>query len=225
MTVDKSKVDLHAHHLEVVATNPLVKVTTKVIGDSGAVLADESRTLENHPAGVPLLVQWTPSGDESAARIEVTGYDANGSYWTTTLTPWSVSIPHEEVNFKTASWQIDDTETPKLEASFAKVTLALGLHPDLRATLFIAGHTDTVGDAASNLRLSRQRALAIAGWFRQHGLTIPIAYEGFGSSVLLVRTADQVDEPRNRRVDYILSMEEPQFASRGSFRPRWSRVP
>jgi hypothetical protein len=55
-------------------------------------------------------------------------------------------------------------------------------------------------------------------------LKIPIAFEGFGESALLVKTADEVDEPRNRRADYILSVEEPVFKSSG-FRPSWSRVP
>ena len=84
-------------------------------------------------------------------------------------------------------------------------------------------NTDTVGDASYNLLLSRQRAQAIAKWFRQRGLKIPIGYEGFGETALLVKTADEVDEPRNRRVDYILSVDEPVFKSSG-LRPTWYRV-
>jgi hypothetical protein len=36
-----------------------------------------------------------------------------------------------------------------------------------------------------------------------------IAFEGLGERSLLVKTADEVDEPRNRRVDYILALEPP----------------
>jgi outer membrane protein OmpA-like peptidoglycan-associated protein len=90
--------------------------------------------------------------------------------------------------------------------------------------LYIAGHTDTVGDAGYNLRLSRLRAQAIARWFRQRGLRIPIGWEGFGESAPLIATADNVDEPRNRRVDYILSVDEPVFNVLG-FRPSWNAVP
>ena len=36
--IDKSKVDLKEHHLELVASRPLAKVTIKVTGDSGTVL-------------------------------------------------------------------------------------------------------------------------------------------------------------------------------------------
>ena len=116
-------------------------------------------------------------------------------------------------------------EVPKLEAAYAK----LGEIPrqgqgqeDRSITLFIAGHTDTVGDGAYNMKLSRERARSIAGWFRKRGTRIPIAFEGFGETALAVSTADGVDEPRNRRVDYILSMDEPTMTTSG-FRPAWKR--
>jgi outer membrane protein OmpA-like peptidoglycan-associated protein len=224
VVIDKAKVDLNEHHLELKASRDLARVTLRVTGDSGAVLADVQRELSSYPAGKPLVVQWNPSSDEPVARIEVFAYDNDGYYKGIAITPWAVSIPHEEVNFKTDSAKVEDSERPKLEASYVKVTEALAKHPDLRVTLFIAGHTDTVGDAAYNLALSRRRAQAIARWFRQRGLTIPIGYEGFGESALLVKTADEVDEPRNRRVDYILAVDEPVFKSSG-VRPTWYRVP
>jgi outer membrane protein OmpA-like peptidoglycan-associated protein len=224
VSIDKAKVDLNEHHLELKASRDLAKVTLRVTGDSGTVLADVERELSSYPAGKPLVVEWNPSSDEPVVRIEVFAYDMDGYYKGIAITPWAISVPHEEVNFRTDSAQIDDSEKPKLDESYSKVTDALGKHPDLRVTLFIAGHTDTVGDASYNLRLSRQRAQAIAKWFRQRGLRIPVGYEGFGESALLVKTADEVDEPRNRRVDYILSVEEPVFKSSGA-RPTWNRVP
>ncbi len=224
LVIDKSKVDLVEHHLELRASRDLARVTIKVTGDSGAVLADDSRDLPPQPAGKPLVVGWSPSSDETAARIEVFVYDVEGYYKGVALTPWTVAIPHEEVNFPFDSSRVEESERPKLEASFVKVTEALASHPQLRVTLFIAGHTDTLGEAGYNLRLSRLRAQAIAHWFRQRGLKIPVAYEGFGESALLVKTADEVDEPRNRRVDYLLSVEEPVFKASG-FRPSWNRVP
>jgi outer membrane protein OmpA-like peptidoglycan-associated protein len=225
VAIDKSKVDLTEHHLEIKASRDLTKVTIKVVGDSGAVLADESHDLDKHPAGTPLVVRWSPSSDEPVARIEVFAYSVDGYYKGFALTPWAVAVPHEEVNFKTDSAQIEDSEKPKLEASFAKVSEALAKHREIQGVrFFIAGHTDTVGPAEYNLRLSRLRAQAIARWFRQRGLRIPIAWEGFGEYSLLVKTADDVDEPRNRRVDYILAVDEPTLKSSG-FRPTWNRVP
>jgi hypothetical protein len=38
-----------------------------------------------------------------------------------------------------------------------------------------------------------------------------------------VKTPDNVDEPRNRRVDYILSDDPPAYG--GGLRPAWKRIP
>ncbi len=225
LQIDKSKVDLAGHHLELKASRDLSKVAIKVFGDSGNIIADETHDLGPQPAGVPVVVTWNPGSDEAVVRIEVFAYDVDGYYKGIAITPWSVSIPHEEVNFKTDSAVIEDSEKPKLEASFKKVSEAVAKHPEIRGvTLFIAGHTDTVGEASYNLRLSRMRAQSIARWFRARGLRIAIASEGFGEYALLVKTPDNVDELRNRRVDYILSVDEPGFKVSG-FRPAWARVP
>jgi outer membrane protein OmpA-like peptidoglycan-associated protein len=74
-----------------------------------------------------------------------------------------------------------------------------------------------------NLGLSRKRAQSIAGWFRKSGLHIPIAFEGFGEQALGIATADNIDEPRNRRVDYILSVEDPVLRAT-DFRPVWKTI-
>ena len=222
--IDKAKVDLKEHRLEVRLSRAASTITLHVVGDSGAVLADESHEFSGAPAGTPLVVAWTPTSAETVAKIELMAYDTSGYYAGVAIIPWSVRIPHEEVAFRTGSAQIDDSEKPKLEASFTKITEALAGHGDLgKITLFLAGHTDTVGSDASNFKLSQARAQAIAVWFKKRGLGVPIAYEGFGESSPAVRTADEVDEPKNRRVDYILSIDEPSFRTTG-FRPSWKRA-
>jgi len=189
------------------------KVTIKVYDDSGVVLADEEQDFEGRAPGSALVVSWSPSSDAPVGRIEVFAYDSDGAYKGIAIVPWSVSIPHEEVNFRRDSADIDDAEKPKLEASFQKVTEAVALHKDLgKITLFIAGHTDTVGGSDDNRRLSLDRARAIANWFHDRGLPLPIAYAGFGEDAPKVKTADNTDEPQNRRADYIVGVEEPQVA-------------
>jgi len=112
-----------------------------------------------------------------------------------------------------------------LQASLVKINAALEAHQEIArgVRLFIAGHTDRVGNDAYNYRLSQARAQAIGHWFKVHGLRVPVAYEGFGESAPAVSTADGVDEPRNRRVDYILSVDEPSIRTTG-FHPVWKRV-
>lgn len=69
------------------------------------------------------------------------------------------------------------------------------------AHINVAGHTDTVGSAAFNQRLSVRRAEAIRKELVANGVA-PDAIEttGYGESDLAVPTADNVNEPRNRRV-------------------------
>src|SRR5258708_7468494 len=214
--VEKSKVDLKERHLEVKMSHPPGKVKITVVGESGATLADEQHDFAGHAAGAPLVVTWSPANDEAVATIDVVAYDTQGAWVGVQISPWFVAIPHEDVNFKTDKAEIEDSEAPKLEAAFAKLGEVLAkdaAHGKQHAgiTLFIAGHTDTVGNAGYNLKLSLARARAIAAWFRKRGVHMPIAYEGFGESALAVKTADNVDEPKNRRADYVLSDEPPRY--------------
>ena len=226
--VEKSKVDLKQHRLEVKMSHPAGKVKITVVGESGATLYDDTQDFAGRAAGTPLIVTWSPSTEEAVATIDVVAYDAQGSWVGVQISPWFVAIPHEDVNFKTDKSDIEDSETPKLEAAFAKLNEVLAKdaahgrqHPGI--TLFIAGHTDTVGNAGYNLKLSQARARAIAAWFRKRGVRMPIAFEGFGETALAVKTADNIDEAKNRRVDYILSDDPPRYG--GAFAPAWKRVP
>jgi outer membrane protein OmpA-like peptidoglycan-associated protein len=210
ITIDRAKVDLPGHKLEVKLSRACKKVRIKVIGGSGSVLAEVEKEFGGAAPGTALPVSWTPASEEDVAKIEVWGYDTEGYYVGVAVIPWKVSVPHEELNFDTDSDVIRAGEVSKLEASLTKIKDLVSKHADLgKITLFVVGHTDTVGTTDHNLVLSRRRARSIAAWFKEHGLKSPIAYEGLGKSALLVKTADQVDEPRNRRVDYILALEPP----------------
>lgn len=214
VTIDKSTVDLEKRRLEVRMSRPAGHVRVKVLTASGGLLADDDIDFRGRPANARLVVTWKPLSDEPVARIEVYAYDADDNYKGIAIVPWSLEIPHEEVTFETNSAVIRPAEEPKLEQSLEAIREAFEKHKDLgNVTLFIAGHTDTQGSAEHNRDLSRRRARAIAAWFRSHGLTLPIAYEGLGEHALKVPTADEVDEPRNRRVDYVLSLEPPRLKS------------
>lgn len=214
VTIDRAKVDLPGHQLEVKLSHPADKVRIKVIGESGAVLAEVEKPFQGAAANSALLVSWTPASEEAVAKIEVWGYDTDGFFSGVALIPWNFTVAHEEVNFETASDVIRPSEVPKLEATVARINEAVKKHSELgKITLYIIGHTDSVGSTESNLELSRKRARSIGGWFKAHGAALPVAYEGVGESAPLVKTADEVDEPKNRRVDYILALEPPAAKS------------
>jgi outer membrane protein OmpA-like peptidoglycan-associated protein len=222
--IDRSRVDLPGRKLELRMNHPAGKVEVRISGaQGGPLLVDETQDFTGRGPDETLVVTW-PDPHGEVARIDVRAYDAAGFWVGQALIPWSVSIPHEEVTFATDSAAIEAGQVGKLEGSYRLVSEALVRHRDLGPIkLFIAGHTDTVGASAYNLQLSQRRARAIAGWFRKRGLKVPIFYEGFGESALRVATADETDEPRNRRVDYILAVEEPSLRS-ATFRPSWKRA-
>lgn len=69
----------------------------------------------------------------------------------------------------------------------------------------VVGHTDTVGAAARNLELSRDRASAVRDALITRGIdAVVIATDGTGEERLLNRTADNVSEPINRFVEIVI---------------------
>jgi outer membrane protein OmpA-like peptidoglycan-associated protein len=66
----------------------------------------------------------------------------------------------------------------------------------------VVGHTDTTGTRAGNVELGLRRANAIRGRLIEAGIDASmIEATSHGESDLLVKTADGVAEPRNRRVE------------------------
>jgi len=66
----------------------------------------------------------------------------------------------------------------------------------------VVGHTDRVGAADLNFRLSRKRADAIKSMLVSQGVEPNLIHvDAHGESNPLIATADEVAEPKNRRVD------------------------
>ena len=69
----------------------------------------------------------------------------------------------------------------------------------------IIGHTDTVGDNQLNIQVSKKRAQEIANLLKKEGINeASMTVKGYGEEDLLVSTADNVDEPKNRNVEILI---------------------
>ena len=69
----------------------------------------------------------------------------------------------------------------------------------------VIGHSDTLGPAESNETLALVRANTIAAQLKELGLqNAAMTVESHGERNLLISTADEVAEPRNRRVEVTL---------------------
>lgn len=165
-----------------------------------------------------------PSPDGSVGQITVTG--ANGSQVLSqassgaaldgSTAPFAVSPAKLQRDFGAAM-----AARPPLPEHFllyfgqgseltpaSKVLLAQVLErAKARSALDISviGHTDTQGAANTNEALALERANTIAAELRQLGLPdVVLSVESHGERNLLVPTADEVAEPRNRRVEITL---------------------
>ena len=167
------------------------------------------------PAGTWLTVSWPTHGEADVVlRILLTCYDADDNFISLELFPWKLAIPHEDVNFASGRADIEAGEAPKLDAALEAIDTAVRRYGKVvKVKLYVAGHTDTVGDAGSNRALSLARARAIAGYFRKKGVKIPIFTAGFGEDQPAVPTPDETDERRNRRAEYILAVQPPARAA------------
>lgn len=165
--------------------------------------------------GTKLTVSWQPHGeDDVVLQVRLTCHDPDGFFAPMETFPWVLHIPHEEVVFATGKAEIAQEERPKLDDAYEKIVVAIRRYGKVvPIKLYVIGHTDTVGDAASNLSLSIARARSIAAYFRTKGIKVPILYAGMGETQLAVPTPDDTDEPLNRRADYVLKVEEPMRAS------------
>ena len=93
-----------------------------------------------------------------------------------------------------------DELTPESKADLQQILAALKDRP--LPDVQVIGHTDTVGDLLVNDRLSAQRAETVKGFLVEIGIPAGrITTAGRGEREPVVRTPDETDEPRNRRVE------------------------
>lgn len=112
-----------------------------------------------------------------------------------------------QINFDTASFTILQQETAKLDTIGREM---LGAAPT--SIFVIDGYTDTVGSGVYNQVLPMNRAKSVAEYLKKRFpvLTPRIITRGFGKQNQMVPTADQVAEPRNRRVAFAVIAATPQ---------------
>lgn len=201
---DAEHLDLDKHVLQFKPTRAVASATLIVIGDDGKQIGTGSATYKTGSTDWQSIT-WTQPANTRVMIMKLRVVTPDGAATNVELIPWSVTVDHEDVNFSTDSAKINATETVKLDASVAAINgIIQRSEKYIKMRLYIAGHTDTVGSNAKNRKLSLDRALAIATYFRKAGLKIPIAFAGFGEEILKVKTRDNTDEEANRRVDYVL---------------------
>lgn len=164
-------------------------------------------------------LEWTPNG-KPPALLEIRIDDGTGAWATNTI--FYFKVPHTDIVFDTNKYEVRKDQDVHLQETLDKMLEILAKHERVAVDLYITGHTDTVGSVSANDKLSLNRAKSIAGWFRKHGLKIPMYYRGAGERALAVQTPDDTPNEKNRRAVYILSNRPPvESVSLGD----WHKLP
>jgi outer membrane protein OmpA-like peptidoglycan-associated protein len=123
----------------------------------------------------------------------------SGAVITNTGSQLRVILP-EGVTFPTGSTTVASSFLPALR----EVARSLNAHPN--STVRVVGHTDTVGSAAYNMQLSRDRALAVARILIRDGVPASrITYSGRGYNEPITTNATAVGRAQNRRVEIVIT--------------------
>jgi len=210
VSLDDARADVDARTLVVQATAHIDQADITAYGAGKIVLDQRQVEVDQGPGDV--TIPWV--GDaKDVVLLDVTLH--SGDSWSGfTYSPWFLDIPHDDVLFDTDQATIADSEQYKLKHTLEQLQDVLEKYGSVvPVKLYIAGCTDTVGDAAHNRELSGRRARAIAAWLRAHGYDKPIYFYGFGEGLPVVRTGDGVDEARNRRALYLVGANPPPAGS------------
>ncbi|MEZ4462595.1 MAG: OmpA family protein [bacterium] len=222
LEIQKDSVRLAEGELLLNTNVALEKVDIEVLSKSGKKIVNTTNVIGGSDGNIK--VSW-PAIAQDIGAIKITATDVAGFWSKVRLDPFFVEIPHEDVVFDTgkSTWQA--SEEAKLVATAKQIRAALRKHKDggLDVSIYVAGYTDTVGDAESNIALSEARARAIGEWFRKQNLNANVYIQGFGEAVLAVQTGESVDEPRNRRAVYILGNSPPPTSAQIP-RADWKRL-
>jgi len=103
----------------------------------------------------------------------------------------------EGVNFLTSS----DTLTDSARVALNEVVDTLNAFPEVRVS--IEAHTDSLGGEATNLTLSRQRAIAVARYLTAQGISVDrLEARAFGESQPIADNDTRAGRLLNRRVEF-----------------------
>lgn len=150
-----------------------------------AVGADKHYALDT---AIEVRVQ---SGGEMALPIELAA-----------IAPGS-TIRLDNITFSTGITKLEGSSSPELD----RVVALMNEYPTMK--IDIAGHTDSVGIETKNMRLSVERASAVAQYLLAHGVdTDRLGWAGFGESRPIADNGTKDGRRRNRRVEFTIRKDE-----------------
>ena len=166
-------------------------------GDAELWVLDDAR--------LPLVLRWSALGS-SVTTVKIDNPPAprsqgnaggGGLDLTKALSSGDCRVEAYGIYFNTGSAVL----LPESQAALARIAALVHAHPDW--TLTIEGHTDSMGSAASNLTLSKARAMAVRdALIRSQGVAAQqLSAAGFGATRPVESNGTLEGRARNRRVE------------------------
>ena len=113
------------------------------------------------------------------------------------------NLPEQPVHFILYFKSGSTTLTPDSVSKISEILTTINQRQS--QSISVVGHTDTAGNRQYNLRLSKQRADVVGKILVGKGIKkLYIKTTSHGEENPLIKTADNVNEPRNRRVEVIV---------------------
>jgi outer membrane protein OmpA-like peptidoglycan-associated protein len=160
-------------------------------GSAGEITIDDGKT--KVPLNRPYAAGEVRGGEAEAAQVPVKDVQ---SIFADAIAARPILPTHFRLYFVLDS----DTLTPDSQKQYTDVFADISRRSVYQVE--VVGHTDTLGDRSYNQELSLRRAQALRDRLVKDGLaTAAISVAGRGELDLAVKTADQVSEQRNRRVE------------------------
>nr|WP_275052604.1 OmpA family protein [Burkholderia ambifaria]WDR88233.1 OmpA family protein [Burkholderia ambifaria] len=168
-----------------------MKAARKICGDQPVRTVDSARALRDGSDPATLVFQCGAAPAEAASAAEPTP------------APAPVAVEHVNLAGDALFATGLATLTPAARASLDKL---LSEREDRTYTqVTVTGHTDSVGNDAANLALSKRRAETVAGYLKAHGLNAQtVSVSGRGSADPVASNATAEGRASNRRVDISL---------------------
>jgi OmpA-OmpF porin, OOP family len=154
---------------------------SEAVGTSGALGGKFARTL---PGNVTINI---PAAGSTEDRL---------SMFLTSDLPGAIRIDFDRIEFESDSAVLTSRSKEQLD------TIATILRAYPRANVTVAGHTDSVGNEAANLALSRARADSVAARLTASGVPLyRVRAKGYGSGRPMADNTTEAGRAKNRRVE------------------------
>ena len=157
------------------------------------------------PVRAPVKIASSGTGKLAAAQTE-NYMDAQETELRQRLRASGVSVRRQgdDILLSIGNDILFDTGSANLSARASQIVGAMAdvLMRYNKTFVSVGGYSDTTGAPEFNLKLSQARAQAVANRLIDGGVDrARVTPQGFGETHLKIPTGDQVNEPRNRRVE------------------------